>query len=88
MFEDVAQPGVRLLAVGLGCFDQALDLRAGRGALGRVAEQPILAVDHPDAGENIVKCLYAPVFQSSSGVSSLRRRTGKIAADGSGLRVG
>ena len=41
----MAQPGVRLLAVGLGGFDQAVDLCAGRGALGRVAEQPVLATD-------------------------------------------
>ncbi len=44
-FKDVAQPGVRLLPVGFGSFDQAVDLRAGRGTLGRVAEQPVLAAD-------------------------------------------
>lgn len=44
-FEDMAQPGVGLLAVGLGGFDQAVDLGTGRGALGRVAEQPVLAPD-------------------------------------------
>lgn len=47
--EDVAQPGVRLLAIGLGGFDQAVDLRAGRGPLGRVAEQPVLALDDEGA---------------------------------------
>lgn len=45
MFKDVAQPGVGLLPVGFRGFDQAVDLRAGRGTLGRVAEQPILAAD-------------------------------------------
>jgi hypothetical protein len=39
----VAQPRIRLLAVGFGGFDQAVDLRTGGGALGRVAEQPVLA---------------------------------------------
>ena len=43
-FEDVAQISVRLLAVGLGGFDQAIELSAGGRALGRVAEQPALAV--------------------------------------------
>lgn len=33
-FEDMAQPGIELLPVGLGGFDQALDLGARRGALG------------------------------------------------------
>ena len=41
----MAQPGVGLLPVGFRGFDQAVDLRAGRGTLGRVAEQPILAAD-------------------------------------------
>ena len=45
MFKDVAQPGVRLLPVGLGGFDQAVDLRAGGSAFGGVAEQPVLATD-------------------------------------------
>ena len=45
----MAQPGVRLLAIGLGGFDQAVDLRAGRGPLGRVAEQPVLAPDNERA---------------------------------------
>src|SRR5690606_22787706 len=44
-FEDVAQPGIGLLPVGLGGFDQAVDLRAGRRTLGCVAEQPVLAPD-------------------------------------------
>lgn len=44
-FEDVTQVGVRLLVVGLGGFDQAVDLRAGSGALGCVAEQPVLSAD-------------------------------------------
>ena len=34
----VAQPRIGLLAVGFGRFDQAVNLRAGSGALGRVAE--------------------------------------------------
>lgn len=42
----MAQPGAWLLAIGLGGFDQAVDLRAGRGALGRVAAQPVLAPDN------------------------------------------
>lgn len=33
------------MPVGFGSFDQAVDLRAGRGTLGRVAEQPVLAAD-------------------------------------------
>ncbi len=42
----MAQPGIGLLAVGLGGFDQAVDLRAGGGALGwGIAEQPVLAAD-------------------------------------------
>src|SRR5690606_41048768 len=44
-FEDVAQPGIGLLPVGLGGFDQAVDLRAGRRTFGYVAEQPVLAPD-------------------------------------------
>ena len=39
----MAQPRIGLLAVDLGGFDQAIDLRTGRGALGRIAEQPRLA---------------------------------------------
>lgn len=41
----MAQPGVRLLPVGFGSFDQAVDLRAGGSAFRRVAEQPVLAAD-------------------------------------------
>ncbi len=41
----MAQPGIGLSPISLGGFDQAIDLRAGRGALGRVAEQPVLAAD-------------------------------------------
>lgn len=37
------QVGVKFLAVGLGRFHQAVELRAGGRALGRVAEQPVLA---------------------------------------------
>lgn len=36
----VAQPRIGLLAVELGGLDQAVDPGAGRGALGRIAEQP------------------------------------------------
>ena len=39
----VAQPRIGLLAVELGGLDQAVDLGAGGGALGRIAEQPRLA---------------------------------------------
>ena len=39
----VAQPRIGLLAVELGGLDQAADLGAGVGALGRIAEQPRLA---------------------------------------------
>ena len=42
----VAQPRIGLLAVGFGSFDQAIDLRTGSGALGRVAEHPIFATYH------------------------------------------
>ena len=45
----MTQPGIRLLAIGFGSFDQAVELRAGRGALGRVAEQPVLAPDNERA---------------------------------------
>ena len=41
----VAQPRIGLLAVGFGRFDQAIDLRTGSGALGRVAEHPVFATD-------------------------------------------
>ena len=51
----VAQPRIGLLSVDLGGFDQAVDLRAGRGSLGRVTEQPGLAPDH--------KWLYGPLCQ-------------------------
>jgi len=40
----MTQPGVGFLAVGLGGFDQAVDLRAGRGTFRRVAEQPVLLI--------------------------------------------
>lgn len=39
----MAQPGIGLLPVGLGRFDQAVEQRAGMGALGCVAEQPVFA---------------------------------------------
>jgi len=42
-FKYVAQPRIRLLAVDLGGFDQAIDLRGGRGTLGCVTEQPCFA---------------------------------------------
>ena len=45
-FKYVAQPRIGLLAVGFGSFDQAIDLRTGSGALGRVAEHPIFATYH------------------------------------------
>ena len=51
----VAQPRIGLLAVDLGGFDQAVDLRASRGSLGRVTEQPSFAPDH--------KRLYGPLCQ-------------------------
>ena len=47
----MAQVGVGLLPVGLGSLDQAVDLRAGRGTFGAVAEQPVFAADNegPDS---------------------------------------
>ncbi len=41
----MAQVGVGLLAIGFGGFDQTIDLCAGRGAFGCVAEQPVFAAD-------------------------------------------
>lgn len=41
----VAQPRIRLLAGEFGGLDQAVDLGAGRGAFGRVAEQPGFSSD-------------------------------------------
>lgn len=41
----VAKPRIRLLAVDLGGFDQAVDLRTGTSAVNRIAEQPGLAFD-------------------------------------------
>lgn len=38
----MAQPGVRLLVVGLGGFDQAVDLRAGGRTFWFIAKQPVL----------------------------------------------
>jgi transposase InsO family protein len=43
-FKYVAQPRIGLLAVGIGSFDQAIDLRTGRRAVGRVTEQPIFTL--------------------------------------------
>jgi len=36
----IGEPGIGFLPVGLGRFDQAVEQRAGMGALGCVAEQP------------------------------------------------
>ena len=41
----MAQPRIGLLAVDLGGLDQTVDLRAGAGAVGGIAEQPSLASD-------------------------------------------
>ena len=38
----MAQPGVRLLVVGLGGFDQAVNLRAGGRTFWCIAKQPVL----------------------------------------------
>ena len=45
----MAQPRIGLLAVGFGSLDQAVKLSTGRGALGRVAKQPVLSSDHEEA---------------------------------------
>ncbi len=41
----MAQPRIGLLAVEFGGLDQAVDLGAGRGTFGRVAEQPGFSSD-------------------------------------------
>ena len=46
MLKYMAQPRIRLLAVDLSGLDQAVDLRAGGGAVDGVAEQPGLAPDY------------------------------------------
>ena len=55
----MAQPGVRLLAIDLGGFDQAVDLRAGGGTFRRVAEQPVLAADDERADAAFCKVVGA-----------------------------
>lgn len=45
----MAQPRIRLLAVGFGSLDQTVKLSTGRRALGRVAKQPVLSSDHEGA---------------------------------------
>ena len=45
----MAQPRIRLSAVGFGRLDQAVEVSTGRCAFGRAAEQPILSADHKRA---------------------------------------
>ncbi len=43
------QIGIGLVAIGLGCFDQAVELGRGVGPFGGGAEQPVFSADNEGA---------------------------------------
>ena len=66
--QHVAQPQIRLEAVGLGGFYQAIELGAGGRALGRVAKQPVLSSnrERPDAVfSKIIRYVTPVIFKIS-----------------------
>jgi len=71
----VAQPRIRLLAVGFGGLDQAVKLSTGRRAFGRIAEQPVLPSDD-ERPDRALGGTHDSLLEAGQYIATLERRQG------------